>query len=38
MHKSLKFTTLIVYARHPFSVKLDYFSEENLAHPRQFIE
>ena len=34
MHKFLKFTTLIVCARHPFSVKLDYFAEENLAHPR----
>ena len=34
MHKSLKFTTLIVYARHPLSVKLDYFAAENLAHPQ----
>ena len=36
LEKSLKFTTLSTpeYASHPFSVKLDYFVEENLAHPR----
>ena len=34
MHKSLKFITLIVYARHLFSVKLDCFAMQNLAHPR----
>ena len=34
MHNKVKLTTLIVYARRLFSVKLDYFAEEKLAHPR----
>lgn len=34
MHNKVKFTTLIVYASHLLSVKLDYFTKEKLAHPR----
>ena len=35
LEKSLKFTIIPCQhlTRHPFSVKFDYFAEENLAHP-----